>query len=185
MPSVSTITLQLPSRASFNSTGSTVILSSSNTIYNSTYTFSNLLNVTITLLPADIGKNITLKTTNIKNGFNANTEQAYVYQATSPTFAISSVQISKGNITQCVLAFSGVTDQQVSDALLTFKNSNPITMNRVIFRISYGTTIGLYSSSTNKIAENNNITCSVAINGGGFSAPVSARIFAGSPVFDC
>lgn len=113
---ISTITLQVPTIATINVTGSTALLTSSGNTYGGSYTFSGN-NILVSIQSADQNnQSITLKTTNIKNPPYSTRGDAKVTQnSNTKVFPIS---YNKGLINNCALSFAGVTDQVVSKAYI-------------------------------------------------------------------
>jgi hypothetical protein len=180
---ISTITLQVPTIATINVTGSTALLTSSGNTYGGSYTFSGN-NILVSIQSTDQNnQSITLKTTNIKNPPYSTRGDAKVTQnSNTKVFPIS---YNKGLINNCALSFAGVTDQVVSNASVDFKTTNPISANKTVFRVYYGTIIGTYTASGSKIVDNNNITCTNTINGVPSGVTVLAKYAVGSTYFDC
>lgn len=106
----------------------------------------------------------------------------FVFGSSSTTSTTS--LYTAGPILNCNLNFAGVTGQQVSTANVSFKTTNPISKNNLLFKITYGTN-GVYNSASTKIVDNRNITCQLSINGGSFGSQVSATILTDSPIFNC
>jgi hypothetical protein len=86
----------------------------------------------------------------------------------------NSIQYSSGPISGCSLSFSGFAEQAVSTAFLDFQTTNPISANRLIFRIDYGINLGTYTFTTSKIVDNRNITCAFLQSNGTYSSEVIA-----------
>ena len=86
----------------------------------------------------------------------------------------NSIQYSSGPISGCSLSFSGFAELAISTAFLDFQTTNPISANRVIFRIDYGSSLGTYTLTTSKIVDNRNITCAFQYSNGTYSSEVVA-----------
>ncbi len=89
---------------------------------------------------------------------------------------------STASLQNCKLSFTGVTDQAVSTAYLSFQTTTAINKNLLVFKINYG---GVYTSSILSILSNNNATCSLKVNGAGVGTEVTVLANIGTPEFSC
>lgn len=93
------------------------------------------------------------------------------------------IQILGADIQNCKISFNGVTGQLVSSAMINFTTPTAINSNKLVIKLS---DVGPYALSTNSMYVYPNKTCAISVNGGIYSAQVSAnKSNLNQPYFTC